>query len=462
MTHHYVAIAFAVYMGVAGTSYAALLWLSFRADREYRAGVSRRELQSRMLGADAPAITLLAGAKNEQLIIAASVRAFLGLPYPNLSLVIVDDGSTDKTFDILRQEFKLEKSDETIPESTLRHQPILSIWQSRVQPRLRVVQKVASRGSKGDACNAGLEIVNTPLVFTTDIDSVLEPDAISRMLVYMQETGAVGVGCPLCPLNGVTVEDGMVKQIAMPGGFWERAQVVEYQRAFQLRQGWAYLGMLSNISGAAGLFQARALREIGGYRPDTTAEDVAATFHFHLRKMKLAMEPSVNVYTQVPERRITLRSQRKRWARGLLDTLWFSRALLNPWKHGRLSLLAAWLWTFEVAEPFVQTAGLAIVTADAFTGYVHWRGWLVMVAGMMAIISLSMLSVALRQRSYPRWAERDRTKLMALSLVEILPFKVLLSLWWRMVGALEYLTGDTSWELLPRQTFGNDTKEEKA
>ena len=451
-------VSFAIYMAAAALSYAVLVLLSLRADRKYHAGAAARQRQLDALHIHAPAVTLLAPAKNEELIISESVKIFLALPYPNLSLVIVDDGSTDRTFQILHDEFCLVPSPEPLPLETLRHQPIISVWKSATHPPLTVLKKLASRASKGDANNAGLEVIQTPLVFTTDVDSILEPHTISRMVVRMQETGAVAVGCPLRPLNGVRVVDGMVIQPSLPHTYWELSQVAEYERAFQLRQGWDYLGMLNNISGAAGLFQVAALREIGGYRPDTTAEDLASTFSFHLCNQKIALEPGVNVFTQVPESMKSLRSQRKRWARGLIDNLWYYRTLLNPLRHGRLSLLPLWLGLFEMAEPFIETAGLAVILALAIAGDVPLRGWLTLLSGLVFSTALSAICIYQRHRLYPRLSSQDAVKLACFSILEITPLKIPLSLLWRMLGTIEYLSGDTSWEPLPRQTFSEESK----
>ena len=450
--NHSVQIAFGVYMGMAVTSYIVLVLLSLRADRKYRQTFSYRNLLLWGLRKNQPSVTVLAPARNEEPIILPSVKALLGLGYP---LVVVDDGSTDKTFDLLQTEYALQETSGATPE-TLPHKPILSVWHSAVEPRLTVVKKVWSGGSKGDGNNAGLEVVKTTYVFVTDIDSVVEPDAIIKMVARQQETKAIAIGCPLRPLNGCSTDRNGFR-VQLPKNYWAFSQVIEYLRTFQLRQGWASMGMLNNISGAAGLFQTNALHEIGGYRTDTTAEDLASTFGFHQHKMPIAFEPSVNVYTQVPETWKSLASQRRRWARGLFDILVDSRKILT--QGTRHTLLSLWLWAFEWIEPFIEVTGLCWIAERVY----HHRmpffwGWVILVGGMSITSLLSVICIVQQERLYRRLSTKAILMLIVFSWVEIFPFKIPLALMWRIYGTFAYLSGNKSWEPLPRQQF----KEEKA
>jgi len=447
-------------MGAAVLSYVVLILLSIRADREYQKGASRRavRVEALMRGVDAPAVAILAPAKNEEAIIADSVDVLLGNPYPHLSLIVIDDGSTDATFAILAAKYELVPLP-TLPETTLRHKPITGVWKSASEPRLTVIQKVWSGGSKGCGNNAGLEVVTAPLVFATDIDSIIEPDTIAKMVTRMEETGAVAIGCPLRPWNGCSLKDGAI-QTNLPQNYWALSQVIEYLRTFQIRHGWASLGMLNNISGAAGLFKVDALRAINGYRPDTTAEDMASTWAFHLAGLPIAFEPDTNVYTQVPATWRSLKSQRKRWARGLIDILWDCRRLLSP-RYGRHALLAAWFWAFEFFEPFVEVAGGVLIVRQVVSHGMPLWGWLGLAAGLLLTVILSAASVLQTERLCPRLSRADRLKAVCLSWIEMAPFKVPLALGWRISGTFAYLRGNTSWEALPRQQF-QDNEESPA
>ena len=452
MLNQLITAGFALYMGAAVVSYAALMVLSFNADRKYSKTAGRRTLESWVIvNGQTPAVTILAPAKNEEKIISDSIKAFLSLPYPNIKLVVVDDGSDDQTLAIMQEEYELVPKWWDSSRDEFKHQPIINVWSSFIEPRLTVVQKHASRGSKGDANNAALEMINTPYTFVTDIDSVVEANAIETLVARMRETEADACGFPLRPLNGCIVKNQDIK-VLLPKGYWELSQVVEYARAFQLRQGWDAMGMLNNISGGGGMFKTSALKAIGGYRPDTTAEDLASTFALHLAGFHIVNAPDVCVYTQVPDTFTSIRSQRKRWARGLLDIMWNTRRMLNP-KYGKFCLFAIWMWIFEVIEPIIETVGLAMVTAKILVdGFQEWE-WITLTAGITITIAMSTISVLHREKLYGRLSKTDKQKIALLSFLEIFPFKIPLALLWRIRGMVEYLIGDRSWEALPRQIF---------
>ena len=450
---HLLTIGLGVYMGSAVASYLLLLLLSMYADRKYRQGQSYRDLLLWGIKHDAPAVTILAPAKNEEPIIKPSVAALLNVPYSNLSVVIVDDGSTDRTFEILRDVYQLTETEK--PVQRLPHSPIESVWKSGNEPRLTVVRK-QSVGSKGDANNAGLEVVKTPYVLVTDVDSTIEQDTIPKMVARMLETGAVASGCALRPLNGCTVGKNGVR-IELPMNYWAFSQVAEYIRTFQFRQGWAAFDSVFNISGAAGLFVTDALFEIGGYRSDTPAEDLASTWSLHRYGMKITYEPSTNIYTQVPDSARAMGSQRKRWARGLFQNLLFPDAVKLLFKFNRQSILMLWLWIFECAEPFIEFAGLVWI------GWMSWHHtlpaitlWYVL-GGILLAPFLTIVCMFQMERLYRRLSAKSIVALTLFSFLEVFPLKLPVGLAWRIEGALHYLAGVKTWEALPRQQFKEET-----
>lgn len=452
MLSHLVTVGFALYMGAAVVSYAALMILSFSADRKYIKTEGKRAHNIWWMDhGHAPSVTILAPAKNEEKIILDSIKAFLRLPYPNLKLMIVDDGSDDQTLAIIQREYQLVPKWWNNHLNRFKHKPIINMWSSSIEPRLTVVQKHASHGSKGDANNAGLEIIHSQYVFVSDIDSVVETNAIKVLVARMQEMNADACGFPLRPLNGCFVKDHDV-EVRLPKGYWGLSQVAEYARAFQLRQGWDAMGMLNNISGGGGIFRTDALKAIGGYRPDTTAEDLASTFALHLAGFKIVNAPDVCVYTQVPETFTSIRSQRKRWARGLLDIMWDTKNMLHP-RHGKFCLFALWMWIFEVIEPVIEVVGLAIITAKILVdGFQRWE-WFTLTAGIVITVAMSVISILHREKLYKRLSKIDGYKVALLSFLEIFPFKIPLALLWRIRGMVEYIIGDRTWEALPRQVF---------
>jgi len=316
------------------------------------------------------------------------------------------------------------------------------------------VKKVASNHSKGDASNAGLEVVSTEYVLVTDIDSVVEPDTIHKLVVRQRETEADAVGCAMRPLNGCTIQKDGAVRIGLPRGYWAFAQVCEYIRTFQLRQGWAAMGTLNIISGAGGFFKLATIQRIGGFRTDTPAEDLASTWRLYLLEMKTAYEPSTNIYTQVPDTCRSMASQRKRWARGLMQILLVSAPLLL--KGNRHSLMLVWLWLFELAEPFIEAMGIGVIAFKVATHTMPLVGWYWITAGVSLTPILSIFCIVQMERCYRRMSMVSTLSLLMFSFVEVFPIKLPLSLYWRLAGTVQHLTGHRTWEPLPRQTFSEE------
>ncbi len=133
----------------------------------------------------APPIAIIAPAHNEESSIRVAVRNLLELDYPELEIIVVNDGSEDRTLEEMREEFRLRLVRAVyIPQ--VKSAPVRGLYRSDVDARLLVVDKEAG-GSKADAVNAGLNAANSPYVCVVDADSVLERDALLRIMVPILE-----------------------------------------------------------------------------------------------------------------------------------------------------------------------------------------------------------------------------------------------------------------------------------
>ena len=127
---------------------------------------SWQEDQSRLLGSPvAPRISMLAPAHNEGPTVAESVRSLLTLRYPNLEVVLINDGSTDETMAVLQRQFDLVPV-HPIYRRLVEHKPVVGIYRSASNPGLVVVDK--ENGGKADALNAGMNIASGELVCAID------------------------------------------------------------------------------------------------------------------------------------------------------------------------------------------------------------------------------------------------------------------------------------------------------
>jgi cellulose synthase/poly-beta-1,6-N-acetylglucosamine synthase-like glycosyltransferase len=334
---------------------------------------------------------------------------------------------------------------------------------SQVEPRLLVVDKEPG-GSKADAVNAALNIASSPYVCVVDADSILEPDALLRIMVpiFADPARVVAAGGIVRVLNGCRIENGHMADVRLPRRPSEVIQVVEYLRSFLIgREGWAFFNMLTIISGAFGVFRRDLVRAVGGYRPTAVGEDIDMVLRLHrlMRERKadyqIAFVPDPVCWTEVPSDLRSLGRQRARWQKGLLDVLWPNRDMLFRPTYGRIGAIALpYLWVWELFAPLVEAAGLVTIVAAALLGALS-REFMIqfLIFGYVFATMISIGSVLLEEityRRYSRW--QDVSRLIRYCFLEHFPYRQL-HLWWRLKGIVEYLRGDLVWKPMRRAGF---------
>src|SRR6478609_8661222 len=184
-----------------------------------------------------PTISILAPAYNEEATIEGSLRALLALQYPNLEVIVISDGSKDRTVQVLVERFDLVPV-KTIYEQRIRTKPVRSLYRSSTYPSLVVVDK--ENGGKADALNVGLSFARGELVCAMDADTLIEADGLQRMVrPFLYATDVVATGGTIRVVNGSEVKFGRVVKTAVPTHMLAGVQVVEYLRAFLFgRLGW--------------------------------------------------------------------------------------------------------------------------------------------------------------------------------------------------------------------------------
>jgi glycosyltransferase involved in cell wall biosynthesis len=178
-----------------------------------------------------PPVTLLVPGYNEEATIVESVRSLLTLQYPELEIVVVNDGSKDNTLARLIEAFELQPARRALPHR-VDHQPVLGLYGTPRLPGLLVVDK--KNGGKADALNAALDLARHPLVCAVDADSLLDADALLKAVrPFIDEPeSTAAVGGTIRVVNGCVVKAGQVLEVRAPSGWVELFQAVEYIRAF--------------------------------------------------------------------------------------------------------------------------------------------------------------------------------------------------------------------------------------
>ena len=408
-------------------------------------------------------ISVLLPAYNEELSIVESVRAVLALRYPVFEVVVVDDGSTDGTFDALQEAFDLRVVPRVVPDDVEARGAILSVHAPSGPAPLVVVRK--ANGGKTSAVNAGINVSRHALICIADSDSLLDAEAllsVSKPFVDDPER-VVATGGVVRAVNGCGVAAGRVVDVRMPPTMLARIQVVEYLRAFLLgRTAWSAMGALVIISGAFGLFRRDVVVEVGGLDHDTLGEDaeLVVRMHRHLRatrrpyRMVFVAEPVC--WTEVPENRAVLGRQRRRWSRGLAETLWKHRSMIFSPRQGAVGMLALPFYlVFELLAPLVEVFGLVALGIALLLGAVDWSfaALFALVAVVYGILlSLAALSVEeLSFHRYRRW--RDLGAAVTAAVVENLGYRQLTAVW-RLLGLWDVITRRTpSWGKMERVGF---------
>ncbi|MGH9455422.1 MAG: glycosyltransferase family 2 protein, partial [Terriglobia bacterium] len=171
-----------------------------------------------------PPVTVIIPACNEEAVIAETVRCVMNCRYPGLQVLVVDDGSTDQTINRLTKAFKLVRFD-LIYRSILQTEPVRAFYVSESFPALTVIQK--QHGGKPDALNAGINFCRTPYFCSTDADTILEADALLRLMrpILQSPVETVASAGIIRVLNGSSIENGKIARAHLPSRWIERFQV---------------------------------------------------------------------------------------------------------------------------------------------------------------------------------------------------------------------------------------------
>ncbi|KUL20675.1 bifunctional polysaccharide deacetylase/glycosyltransferase family 2 protein [Streptomyces regalis] len=261
---------------------------------------------------DAP-VTVLVPAYNEEAGIESTIRSLLASTHPYLEVIVIDDGSTDRTAD-------------------------LATWID--DPRVRVIRQPNS--GKAAALNTGLAHASYDIVVMVDADTVFEPDALYRLIQPLAHP-AVGA------VSGNT-------KVGNRRGLLGRWQHLEYVFGFNLdRRMFEVLECMPTVPGAIGAFRRDALMGVGGVSEDTLAEDTDLTMALWRAGWRVVYEESAIAWTEVPTSLRQLWRQRYRWCYGTLQAMWKHRgAVLEVGTAGRFARRGlTYLTLFQVGLPLI-------------------------------------------------------------------------------------------------------------
>jgi cellulose synthase/poly-beta-1,6-N-acetylglucosamine synthase-like glycosyltransferase/peptidoglycan/xylan/chitin deacetylase (PgdA/CDA1 family) len=236
-----------------------------------------------------PRVAVLVPAYNEEKVIVRTVRSVLHSDYENLRVIVIDDGSSDNTFEVARAAYARE------------------IAAGRVQ----VLTK--ANGGKAAALNYALERIDEEFYVGIDADTVIAADAISKLLPHFED-----------PAVGAVAGNAKVGNRV---NLWTRWQALEYitSQNFE-RRALDLFNVVTVVPGAIGAWRTEGVKQAGCYPLNTVAEDADLTMNLLEHKYKVVYEDRALAFTEAPIDARGLMRQRFRWSFGILQSVWKHRA----------------------------------------------------------------------------------------------------------------------------------------
>ena len=262
-----------------------------------------------------PPVSVVIAAYNEEKVIARTIEAVLSNRYPNLEIIVVDDGSKDDTAGEVRRRFG---------------------------GLVRVFQQ--ENGGKSAALNRGIAHAGGEIIIALDADTLFAPDTIDLLVRRFAD-----------PRVGAVAGNVKVGNRINPLTYW---QAIEYITSQNLdRRAYSVLNSVSVVPGAVGAWRREAILQAGGYTTDTMAEDMDLTWRIRRMGWRIETEPAAVGFTEAPDSFRALFKQRFRWAFGTLQSLWKHRRAIGRYGwFGRVMLPSLWLFqvAYQVLSPLVD------------------------------------------------------------------------------------------------------------
>ena len=276
-----------------------------------------------------PLVTVLIPAHNEEQVIVDAVARIIASTYRNTQIVVIDDGSTDGTSDLVRCTFS-------------------------GNPRIELL--TLANGGKARALNQGLAVARGDYVIALDADTQFEPETIGRLVRWFDDPKVAAVAGNAKVGNRINL--------------LTRWQALEYVTAQNLeRKALAALGCITVVPGAVGAWRRAAVDAVGGFPVDTLAEDQDLTMAVQIAGFRVVFDATAIAWTEAPATVQALLRQRTRWSFGTLQCLWKHRdAVLRP-SHGALGMVGLpQIWLFQVLLSLLAPAVDVMLVGQLLSG----------------------------------------------------------------------------------------------
>lgn len=339
-----IGLALAAGLAVFGTVKLVVVPLAIAFEALERRRRRARTARSPMLDRF-PLVSVVVPAYNEGVVLANCVRSVLGSDYGRLEVVIVDDGSTDDTAEVMAELARLDD---------------------------RVITVHKPNGGKGSALNRGIRESRGEVLMFVDADGIFRPNTVREMLRALTDE-RVGAVC------------GDDRPVNLDRGLTQALALMSHAGCGLVRRAQSLLDVLHIVSGNIGAFPRAVIEEIGGFDEGTLGEDLELTWRVHRAGYRVRFEPRAIVHAESPSSPKALWRQRVRWARGLLQTMRLQRDMIGNPRFGAFGAYLVFNTINSVLVPVLTLVTLACLPALLVTGQWPFEADLVSVLAWLGV-----------------------------------------------------------------------------
>ncbi len=409
-------------------------------------------------------VSVLVPAHNEEVTILDNVKSLLELDYQLYEVIVIDDGSSDDTSQVLIDHFHMKEVSRPIRLS-IPCKPIQAVYEAP-DSRIRLTLLRKENGGKGDALNAGINAAQYPYFLCIDADSVLQWDSLERIVQpVLEDDNVVAVGGLIrvaqCIQFNPEGTEGAHRKLSyhLPWNFLTSMQVMEYDRSF-LASRILLDGFNGNliISGAFGLFKKSVVIAAGGYATDVLGEDMELVAKLHaycrnnMERYSIRYEPNAVCWSQAPSTLPDLFKQRRRWHIGLFQCITRYRFMFLKSRFGMVGT-ASYLYylLYELYSPIIEVVGLVVTAAASLAGLLNAR-FMLQFFLLFAVYSSILTITAFFQRIYTqniRISRQDIFRACIMCLIENIFFRFVFD-FTRLSAFISYRKNKETWGTIKR------------
>lgn len=278
-----------------------------------------------------PTVAIMIPCWNEENTVSKTLHSLLNLNYPKdkLELIVIDDGSTDRTWEVI-QKFKK-------------------------YPQIKMFKK--ENGGKYNALNFGLQQSNSELVGCLDADSYVDKDALINIAHYFEDKKTMAVTPSV--------------KIYRPETILQLIQKVEYGWGILIRKLFSYLGALYVTPGPFSIFRRDVFKKIGGYKHAHNTEDLEIALRMQSHHMKIANSHNAVVYTVAPRTLKKLYKQRLRWTYGFIKNVIDYKFIFFRKEYGNLGVFILPMASLSILSGIYLIGATLWSTGESISNYIE-------------------------------------------------------------------------------------------